>query len=123
MRIRSGHKTPEVHAIGTTILDECLVGDSLRKLDRIVNVGVLVDVTLCAWPSPRKICLALNGIERLASAGVVVLAVEVVLAVTLAHILDAVDTPGPSFGKVDIALRTIIRVNRLWLVCRTDEGS
>ena len=123
MRIRSGHKTPEVHAIGTTILHECLLGDSLRKLDRIVNVGVLVDVTLCTWPCPRKICLALNGIEWLASAGVVVLAVEVVFTVTFTHVFDAIYTPGLSFGKIDIALRTIVRINRLRLVCRTDEGA
>ena len=60
-------------------------------------------------------------IEGLLSTLVVVLTVQVVVAITLAHVLDAVVASGLGLRLVLVALRAISRVDRVRLVGRTDE--
>ncbi len=60
---------------------------------------------------------------RLLCTAVVVLAVQVVVTVTLAHVLDAVHASGARLGLVNITLRAIRRVHRVRLIGGTDEGA
>ena len=60
---------------------------------------------------------------RLLCTAVVVLAVQVVVAVALTHVLDAVHASGARLGLVNVTLRAIRRVHRVRLIGRTDEGA
>ena len=54
---------------------------------------------------------------------VVVLAVQVVVTVALAHVLDAVHASGARLGLVNITLRAIRRVHRVRLIGGTNESA
>ena len=115
------NKAPQVQAVGTAVLRESTVRNSLLQLNGVVNVGVLVDVTLGARPFDGQSPLRGDLVEGLLGALVVVLAVQVVVTVTLAHVLDAVVASGAGFGQVLVALRAIGRIDRVRLVGCTDE--
>ena len=120
-RVCGGNKTPEVQTVGTAVLRKGTVRDGLLQLDGVVNVGVLVDVTLRAGPIDGQSPLRGDLVEGLLGTLVVVLAVQVVLAVALAHVLDAVVASGARLGLVDVALRAVGRIDRVRLVSRADE--
>ena len=54
---------------------------------------------------------------------VVVLAVQVVVTVALAHVLDAVHASGARLGLVDVTLRAIRRVHRVRLIGGANESA
>ena len=60
---------------------------------------------------------------RLLCTAVVVLAVEVVVTVALAHVLDAVHASGARFGLIDVTLGAVGGVDRIRLIGGTDEGA
>ena len=110
-----------MQTVGTAVLGESTIRGRLLQLDGVVDVGVLVDVTLRAGPLDGQGPLRGYLVEGLFGTLVVVLAVQVVLAVALAHVLDAVVASGTGLGLVDVALRAVGRVDRVRLVGGTDE--
>ena len=99
-------EAPNAQAVGSTVLGERTSRNRLVQLDRVGHVGRLVNVTLGARPGTRQ-NLRLVRVQRavgLTRASVVVLAVQVIVAVTFAHVLDAVDASGLAFRLIDIAL-------------------
>ena len=118
-------EAPNAQAVGAAVLFERTSGNRLVQLDRVGHVGRLVNVALGPRPGTRQ-NLRLVRVQRaigLTRAGVVVLAVQVVVAVPLAHVLDAIDTPRSTFRLVLVALRAIGRVDRIRFVGRTNEGT
>ena len=110
-----------MQTVGTAVLRESTVRDGLLQLDGVVNVGVLVDVTLRAGPFDGQSPLRGDLVEGLLSTLVVVLAVQVVVAVTLTHVLDAVVASGAGLGLVDVTLRAVGGVDRIRLIGGTNE--
>ena len=117
------NKAPQVQAVCTAVLREGLIRGSLLQLDGVVNVGVLVDVTLGSRPIDGRSALVRcrNLIEGLLSTLVVVLTVQVVVAITLAHVLDAVVASRLRLRLVDVTLRGIGRIGQFRLVGCTDK--
>ena len=122
-RIRRGGESPQLQAVGAAVLREGLVGDGLLQLDGVGDVGILVNVTLRTRPGARRDLFLHELVVRLLRTAVVVLAVQVVVTVTLAHVLDTVHASGARFGLVDVTLRAIRRVHRVRLIGGTDEGA
>ena len=122
-RIRRRGESPQLQAVGAAVLREGTVRDGLLQLNGVGDVGVLVDVTLRARPGARRDLFLHELVVRLLCTAVVVLAVQVVVTVALAHVLDAVHASGARFGLVDVTLRAIRRVNRVRLIGGTDEGA
>ena len=110
-----------MQTVGTPVLRKGLVGDGLLQLDGVGDVGILVNVTLRARPGARRALFLHELVVWLLCTAVVVLAVQVVVTVALAHVLDAVHASGARFGQVRVALRGVGRVDRVRLIGRTDE--
>ena len=110
-----------MQTVGTAVLCESTVRDGLLQLDGVVNVGVLVDVTLRARPLDGQGPFRGDLVEGLLGTLVVVLAVQVVVAVTLTHVLDAVVASGAGLGLVDVTLRAVGGVDRIRLIGGTNE--
>ena len=120
-RILRGDKAPEVQTVGAPVLREGLVRDGLLQLNGVGDVGVLVDVTLGARPIARRYLFLHELIVRLLCTAVVVLAVQVVVTVTLTHVLDTVHASRAGFRLVDVTLRAIGSVDRVRLISGANE--
>ena len=110
-----------MQTVRTAVLREGTVRGCLLQFDGVVDVGVLVDVTLGARPLDGQGPLRGDLVEGLFGTLVVVLAVQVVVAVTLTHVLDAVVASGAGLGLVDVTLRAVGGVDRIRLIGGTNE--
>ena len=120
-RVRRRGEAPQVQTVGASVLREGAIRGSLLQLHRVRDVGVLVDVALGTRPGARQGLFLRELVVRLLGTLVVVLAVQVVVAVPLAHVVDTVVASGARLGIIDVALRGVGRVGQLGLVRRTNE--